>query len=192
MPEHHAVGDAMPQGVAARHSQRFGRDVGRDDGRRRPLVLAPARIEVVLERTCRSDALQREVKSLWDRLVDRFVELPFVRTRRAWNPVDLVDGLLDLLKFSRGAASSRADPGRAAPIEGRNLRATDSKRSPTRHTRSSSGLTLENTRRMRSPRLGRDGNASTCSRESSLRQDMARPTAGCGRKLVRARRTKGA
>lgn len=77
-------------------------------GRRRPLVLAPARIEVVLERSWRLAALKQEVKSLWDRLIDRFVELPFVRTRRAWNPVDLVDGLLDLLKFSRGAASGRA------------------------------------------------------------------------------------
>jgi hypothetical protein len=77
-------------------------------GRRRPLVLAPARIEAVLERSCRSAAFKQDVKSLWDRLVDRFVELLFVRTRGAWNPVDLVDGLLDLLKFSRGAASGRS------------------------------------------------------------------------------------
>ena len=57
-------------------------------------------------------------------------------------------------------------------------RAIASNGSPTRHTRGSpSGLTLQNTRRMRSPRLGRDGNASTCRRESSLRHDTARPIA---------------
>jgi hypothetical protein len=76
-------------------------------GCHRPLVLAPAQIEAVLERSDRSAALKQEIKSLWDCLVDRFVEMPFVRTRRAWNPVDLVDGLLDLLKFSRRAASGR-------------------------------------------------------------------------------------
>jgi hypothetical protein len=75
-------------------------------GNRPPLVLAPSRIKALLERTCRS-ALQREIKAHWDNLVDRFVELPFVRSREAWHPVDLVDGLLDLLKFSRGAASGQ-------------------------------------------------------------------------------------
>ena len=74
-------------------------------------------------------------------------------------------------------------------MRGRKVRATASNGSPTRQTRSAAGLTFENTRRIRSPWLGRDGNASTCSRESSLRQETLRPTAGCGLKLVRARCT---
>ena len=72
-------------------------------------------------------------------------------------------------------------------MRGSNVFAIASNGSPTRHTRASAGFTFVNTRRIRSPRLGRDGNASTCSRESSLRHDTLRPTAGCGRKLVRAR-----
>jgi hypothetical protein len=76
-------------------------------GNHRPLVSAPARIERLLQQRCRS-AVREQVRALWDSLVDRFVELSFVRSRTAWNPIDHVDGLLDLLKFSRGAASGRA------------------------------------------------------------------------------------
>ena len=79
------------------------------------------------------------------------------------------------------AASSAADPGSGARMRGSSVFAIVSNVSPTRHTRGSAGFRFVNTRRMRSPRFGRLGNASTCSRESSLRHDTLRPTAGCGR-----------
>ena len=85
--------------------------------------------------------------------------------------------------WSRGSRTG-ARPRRAAVREsrGRKCAAIESNDSPTRHTRSSPrGFTLQNTRRIRSPRLGRDGKASMCSRESSLRHDTLRPVAGWGR-----------
>ena len=59
--------------------------------------------------------------------------------------------------------SVRAAPGEAEGITGRYRAASIlSNGSPTRHTGGSPlGFTLLNTRRMRSPRFGRDGTAST-------------------------------
>jgi hypothetical protein len=67
----------------------------------RPLLLAPVWIDGLLERTCFKPAVRSQVKRIWDRLADQFLDLPFVRERDSWNPVDLVDGLERLLKFSK-------------------------------------------------------------------------------------------
>jgi UDP-2,3-diacylglucosamine pyrophosphatase LpxH len=45
----------------------------------RPLLIVPAWIDGWLRRTCPDERLQRAVKSTWDGLVDRLLELDFVR-----------------------------------------------------------------------------------------------------------------
>lgn len=67
----------------------------------RPTLLVPVWIDGLLERTCPSPSLRKQVKQIWDTLADRFLQLNFVRSRDTWNPVDLVDGLQRVLKFSR-------------------------------------------------------------------------------------------
>ena len=67
----------------------------------RPLVLAPAWLEGLLERTCSSPAVRKQVKQIWDRLADDFLQLPIVRQHDTWKPSDLVDGLERSLKFSK-------------------------------------------------------------------------------------------
>ena len=54
-----------------------------------PLLLAPVADEHALDRACASLFLHRDVKLLWDRLVERFLELDFVRSRESWNPVEI-------------------------------------------------------------------------------------------------------
>jgi UDP-2,3-diacylglucosamine pyrophosphatase LpxH len=67
----------------------------------RPLLLAPVWIDGLLERACPYPAQRRQVKQIWDRLADEFLELPFVRERDTWKPNELVDGLQRALKFSQ-------------------------------------------------------------------------------------------
>lgn len=67
----------------------------------RPSLLAPVWIDGLLERTCPVPVIRKRVKLVWDRLVDRFLALEFVRSRDSWSPVDLVDGLERVLKFSK-------------------------------------------------------------------------------------------
>jgi UDP-2,3-diacylglucosamine pyrophosphatase LpxH len=78
----------------------------------RPLLLIPVWIDGLLERTCPQPSVRTEVKRIWDRLAEEFLELPFVRRRDSWSPVDVVDGLQRFLRFSRrisvGWASSIA------------------------------------------------------------------------------------
>lgn len=70
----------------------------------RPLLLIPVWIDGLLERTCPHAPLRKEVKRVWDRLADQFLEHPFVRRRDTWCPMDMVDGLQQALKFSRGVS----------------------------------------------------------------------------------------
>jgi len=79
----------------------------------RPLLLIPVWIDGLLERTCPATAVRKQVKEAWDRLVDEFLSIEFVRRHEAWGPTDLVDGLRRVLKFSKrlsaGWASTVAD-----------------------------------------------------------------------------------
>lgn len=68
----------------------------------RPLLLIPVWIDGLLERTCPHQPTRREIKRIWDRLADEFLDHPFVRRRDTWYPLDMVDGLQQALKFSRG------------------------------------------------------------------------------------------
>jgi UDP-2,3-diacylglucosamine pyrophosphatase LpxH len=67
----------------------------------RPLLLVPVWIDGLLDRTCPMPSLRKQVKLIWDRLADEFLELDFVRQRDGWGPTDLVDGLQRALKFSQ-------------------------------------------------------------------------------------------
>lgn len=74
----------------------------------RPLILAPVWIDGLLERTCPSPAMRTQIKRVWDRLADEFLDLEFVRMQDSWNPADLVDGLQTALKFSKCFSIGRA------------------------------------------------------------------------------------
>jgi len=67
----------------------------------RPLLLMPVWIDGLLERTCSFPSMRKRVKTVWDRLVDEFLAIDFVRQRDTWSPGDLVDGLQRALKFSK-------------------------------------------------------------------------------------------
>jgi UDP-2,3-diacylglucosamine pyrophosphatase LpxH len=67
----------------------------------RPLVLAPVWLDGLLERASPSPALRKQVKQVWDRLADDFLQLPMVRQQDTWKPADFVDGLEQTLKFSK-------------------------------------------------------------------------------------------
>lgn len=67
----------------------------------RPLLLVPVWIDGLLERTCSFPSMRKEVKLIWDNLADEFLQLPFVSKRDTWCPLDVVDGLQRLLKFSQ-------------------------------------------------------------------------------------------
>jgi len=67
----------------------------------RPLLLIPVWIEGLLERTCAFPAMRKRVKAVWDRLANEFLAIDFVRRRDTYNPLDLVDGLEQALKFSK-------------------------------------------------------------------------------------------
>jgi UDP-2,3-diacylglucosamine pyrophosphatase LpxH len=67
----------------------------------RPTLLVPVWVDGLLERTCPAAAKRAEVKRVWDRLVDEFLDLDFVRRRDTWRPNDLVDQLQRLLRFSQ-------------------------------------------------------------------------------------------
>lgn len=67
----------------------------------RPLVLVPVWIDGLLERTCPFSSVRTMLRRVWDRLVDEFLALDFVRAHDTWSPVDMVDGLSQVLKFSK-------------------------------------------------------------------------------------------
>lgn len=67
----------------------------------RPVLLTPPWIEGLLERTCPSPALKKQIKRTWDRLADEFLQLKLVREQDAWSPSELIDGLERALKFSK-------------------------------------------------------------------------------------------
>ncbi|MDZ4780282.1 MAG: hypothetical protein SGJ19_08525 [Planctomycetia bacterium] len=67
----------------------------------RPILLIPVWLDGLLERTCPLPSMRKQVKRVWDRLVDDFLSVSFVRSRDTWSPTDLVDGLEQALKFSK-------------------------------------------------------------------------------------------
>lgn len=71
----------------------------------RPMLLAPAWMESVLERTVPRAAIRTTVKRVWDGLVDDMLQLEIVQQWNRQSPLDLVEGLAAALKFSRRSSS---------------------------------------------------------------------------------------
>ena len=98
--------DAMPNAYVEMHRD-DAKQLGVKDGEmvvitsRRGELTVPVWIDGLLERTCPLPAQRKKVKAIWDRLTDRFLALDYVRSRDTWSPVDLVDGLSRVLKFSK-------------------------------------------------------------------------------------------
>ena len=67
----------------------------------RPLLLIPVWIDGLLERTCSLPSMRKQIKRVWDRIVDEFLAIDFVRRRDSFGPFDLVDGLEQTLKFTK-------------------------------------------------------------------------------------------
>jgi UDP-2,3-diacylglucosamine pyrophosphatase LpxH len=67
----------------------------------RPVLLVPVWLDGLLERTCPAAQMRKQIKGIWDELVDRFLALPFVRARRTGSSHDMVAGMEDLLRFSK-------------------------------------------------------------------------------------------
>jgi UDP-2,3-diacylglucosamine pyrophosphatase LpxH len=71
----------------------------------RPTLIAPVWVNAILQRTCKDQGYVRQVKQIWDHLVDEFIDLPFVRAHDSkTNPLDSVDKLEWVLKFSKGVS----------------------------------------------------------------------------------------
>ncbi len=70
----------------------------------RPLLLVPIWLDGLLERTCAFPSLRKQIKRIWNSLVEEFLEIDFVRNRDTWSSADLVDGLERSLRFSKRVA----------------------------------------------------------------------------------------
>ncbi len=66
----------------------------------RPLLLIPAAMETMLERTA-TPAVRNRIKRIWDYMVEQMLHLEIVGQMAAACPVDLIDGLAASLKFGR-------------------------------------------------------------------------------------------
>ena len=73
----------------------------------RPYILIPLWIDGLLRRWCTDHKQTKEIKSVWDKLVDKFLKIDFVKKQDSfWNPLDNVDKLEAILKFSKGISLS--------------------------------------------------------------------------------------
>lgn len=64
----------------------------------RPMLLIPAYLDCVLERTA-TPAIRNRIKRIWDYMVEQFLHLEIVRRMSSASPIDLIDGLTAALKF---------------------------------------------------------------------------------------------
>lgn len=71
----------------------------------RPILLVPAWLEGVLERTCPAPSVRKRARLLWDRLVDDLLASEFIRRQHAMNSAELIDGLAQSLKFGKRLSS---------------------------------------------------------------------------------------
>lgn len=66
----------------------------------RPVLLVPAYLECVLERTA-TPVIRNQIKRIWDYMAEQVVHLEIVRRLADASPIDLIDGLSAALKFGR-------------------------------------------------------------------------------------------
>jgi UDP-2,3-diacylglucosamine pyrophosphatase LpxH len=107
----------------------------------RPWLLAPTWVEDLLFRNDVRPELSEEVKRIWDRVVEDFLGLAFIRARDTSHPFDIVDRLELLLKFSRGL-SIRTSSRLLAANRARFLRSRPSFRDALREAACKSGSAL--------------------------------------------------
>ena len=67
----------------------------------RPMLLIPAWMEGMLERTGCTLAQRNAIKRIWDYMVEQLLHLDIVRKCAAASSADMIDGLAAALKFSR-------------------------------------------------------------------------------------------
>jgi hypothetical protein len=113
-----SLGDAIVVDLVNRFAATVNRKMGEElpkecvEGLRqidyvRPLLLIPVWVNGVLRRTCPDEDSAARVKSIWDELVEEFLELQFVRDRRAVLPALTIDKLALALRFSRGVSMKK-------------------------------------------------------------------------------------
>src|SRR5207244_6764252 len=66
----------------------------------RPMLLVPAYMESVLERTA-TPAIRNRIKRMWDYMVEQMLHLDIGRQLTRSSSLDLIDGLAAALKFTR-------------------------------------------------------------------------------------------
>jgi UDP-2,3-diacylglucosamine pyrophosphatase LpxH len=74
----------------------------------RPILMIPAWIEGLLEKTCPQPAVRKRVKQVWDRLAEELLASRLVRDRDALSSANLIDGLSRALRFSKRRSSGWA------------------------------------------------------------------------------------
>lgn len=67
----------------------------------RPIFHIPIWISGLLERTVKDKVVRKEVQKLWNRMVDEFMCLDFIKERDTWSPIDRIDQLQIALKISQ-------------------------------------------------------------------------------------------
>jgi len=73
----------------------------------RPLWLIPLWIDGLIRCTGLNREQTKQIKAVWDKLVDAFLKVDFVKKQDSfWNPLDNVDKLEAMLKFSKGISLS--------------------------------------------------------------------------------------
>ena len=114
-----SLGDAMVIELLGRFAAEVEAELGEDNppslpaGLReidciRPIVLAPVWIDGLLERTCPIPAIRNRVRRIWDRLLEDFLAIDFVRDSGA-AAQDWSLGCSDLLRFGRRSPAGWAD-----------------------------------------------------------------------------------
>jgi len=66
----------------------------------RPMLLVPAYMESILERTATA-AIRNRIKRMWDYMVEQMLHMEVVRRLTSASSIDMVDGLAAALKFTR-------------------------------------------------------------------------------------------
>jgi UDP-2,3-diacylglucosamine pyrophosphatase LpxH len=66
----------------------------------RPILLVPAYMESILERTA-TPAIRNRIKRMWDYMVEQMLHLEIVRRLTSTSSLDMIDGLAAALKFTR-------------------------------------------------------------------------------------------
>ncbi len=67
----------------------------------RPIFHIPIWISGLLERTVKDKVVRKEVQKLWNRMVNDFMKLDFIKERDTWVPFDRIDQLQIALKISQ-------------------------------------------------------------------------------------------